>query len=639
MVKPMPDLWYYGRNEQRYGPVPMEEMKGLVSSGNLDATDLVWSPGMADWLPASEVDGLFPSPASLVTSPPPPPPPADADDIVTRDCWHYERQGESCGPVSFDELRRLAVSGLIQPDSLVWKAGMPEWLSAAQVEGLFSSAGSPLLSPPQTTPPAPEAEVPVADDRWHYECQGERCGPMSFDELLHLANAGRIGPDSLTWKRGMADWTPAGLVAGLFPLQPENSGQPTSPSADSWYYGDGEQRQGPVSTDELRQLASTGRLRADDLVWKRGMAEWMPAAEVEGLFVARQEPPARAAVVSADLWYYGDGEQRFGPVSMEELRQRASSGQLRPEDLVWNRGMTEWMAAGEVGGLFPAPAEPAAAQPLPEPPVKSPPTITFREDMQRKWDALAPHLSRAAVATRRNLERFRKFVHRQHLGTRLWLLAAATARGVVRCCNAARPYVVRAWRRKPSGQEVRDWSAAKAQQASERWKRTAPWRSRFAGALSAGLNRALNGITYCWRGLRAFFARSRLTARPREDVRLPPSTPKPVSSVARTPPPMPKPVGSAPRIPPPMPKPARPAARTPPPMPKPTRPAASARSIAFTTVAHEQDTDGEANPRKPMTEPTPVSGPEALSPAEQKSGLTSQPAAEPAQDGLENEPK
>jgi hypothetical protein len=74
-------------------------------------------------------------------------------------------------------------------------------------------------------------------------------------------------------------------------------------------------------------------------------------------------------------------------------------------------------------------------------------------------------------------------------------------------------------------------------------------------------------------------------------------------------------------------------------MPKPTRPAASARSIAFTTVAHEQDTDGEANPRKPMTEPTPVSGPEALSPAEQKSGLTSQPAAEPAQDGLENEPK
>ena len=55
----MPDLWYYGRNEQRHGPVPLKELQGLASSGDLDATDLVWSPGMADWMPASEVDGLF----------------------------------------------------------------------------------------------------------------------------------------------------------------------------------------------------------------------------------------------------------------------------------------------------------------------------------------------------------------------------------------------------------------------------------------------------------------------------------------------------------------------------------------------------------------------------------------------------
>ena len=257
--------------------------------------------------------------------------------------------------------------------------------------------------------------------------------------------------------------------------------------------------------------------------------------------------------------------------------------------------------------------------------------------MQRKWDALAPHLSRAAAATRRNLERFRKFVHRQHLGTRLWLLAAATARGVARCYNAARPYVVRAWRRKPSRQEVRDWSAAKTQQTAVTWKRTAPWRSRFARATSMGLSRAWKGIADCWRGLRQFFARSRRMVRPREDVRLPPSTPKPVSSVARTPPPMPKPVGSAPRIPPPMPKPARPAARTPPPMPKPLRPATSAQSIAPITVAREQDADGEANPRKPIAEPAPVSGLEALPPADQKAGPTSQPAAESVKDGSKND--
>ena len=131
----MPDLWYYGRNEQRHGPVPLEELKGLVVSGNLDATDLVWSPGMADWMAASEVDGLFFEPASTVTSPPPPPPeatspppaPSEADVPVAEDRWHYERQGERCGPVSFGELRHLAASGRLQSENLrgnrAWRTG------------------------------------------------------------------------------------------------------------------------------------------------------------------------------------------------------------------------------------------------------------------------------------------------------------------------------------------------------------------------------------------------------------------------------------------------------------------------------------------------------------------------------------
>ncbi|MGA2032038.1 MAG: DUF4339 domain-containing protein [Thermoguttaceae bacterium] len=53
--------------------------------------------------------------------------------------------------------------------------------------------------------------------------------------------------------------------------------------ADQWYYTEQGQRKGPVSEDDLKQLASTGRIKPADLVWKQGMAAWGPASQVAGL--------------------------------------------------------------------------------------------------------------------------------------------------------------------------------------------------------------------------------------------------------------------------------------------------------------------------------------------------------------------
>ena len=48
--------------------------------------------------------------------------------------------------------------------------------------------------------------------------------------------------------------------------------------AGEWYYAQDGNRQGPVPEDRLRELAAAGRLRADDLVWQDGMADWTPAS-------------------------------------------------------------------------------------------------------------------------------------------------------------------------------------------------------------------------------------------------------------------------------------------------------------------------------------------------------------------------
>ena len=59
-----------------------------------------------------------------------------------------------------------------------------------------------------------------------------------------------------------------------------------------WYYTQGDAQAGPVSAQELKSLATSGKLLRDDLVWKEGMDDWAPASEVRGLFPeSSAEPP------------------------------------------------------------------------------------------------------------------------------------------------------------------------------------------------------------------------------------------------------------------------------------------------------------------------------------------------------------
>lgn len=55
----MTERWWYTRGGQREGPVPRERLLDLVRAGWLGPRDLVWSEGMADWVPAGSLDWLF----------------------------------------------------------------------------------------------------------------------------------------------------------------------------------------------------------------------------------------------------------------------------------------------------------------------------------------------------------------------------------------------------------------------------------------------------------------------------------------------------------------------------------------------------------------------------------------------------
>lgn len=57
-----------------------------------------------------------------------------------------------------------------------------------------------------------------------------------------------------------------------------------------WYFLEKGQQRGPLSSDELANLTASGRLRPSDLVWREGMAQWVAASSVTGLFSTGPAP-------------------------------------------------------------------------------------------------------------------------------------------------------------------------------------------------------------------------------------------------------------------------------------------------------------------------------------------------------------
>jgi hypothetical protein len=115
--------------------------------------------------------------------------------------------------------------------------------------------------------------------------------------------------------------------------------------------------------------------------------------------------------MTTKVWHYSVDGERFGPVIPDELRRLAAKGDLGPTDLVWKQGMTDWIPASRIKGLFAKPA----ATPSPVPP--SPPK---GEGMPSSPSAVMNGLEKGIHSRRWNAAKLFQYVVRtwQKLGTR-----------------------------------------------------------------------------------------------------------------------------------------------------------------------------------------------------------------------------
>ncbi len=98
--------------------------------------------------------------------------------------WYYHRNGQQHGPIQESELQRLAQSGGLSPQDLIWNSSMGEkWTPASSIEGLF-------VMPPEIPKPSPIPSSSTSDT------SGSTLIPNK--ELMRMARA------SLKGKWGLA---------------------------------------------------------------------------------------------------------------------------------------------------------------------------------------------------------------------------------------------------------------------------------------------------------------------------------------------------------------------------------------------------------------------------------------------------
>ncbi len=283
MPVPPPAQYWWAANGTQHGPISLDELKALAAQDKLSGDTLVWTATFPDWRRADTIPDL-----GLTTA---------ANAVAASMTGRFQTGGQ---PVTYFDFTQTGtnltgvlsggdtgtLTGTVDPDGKFNGTLSLQGQPNVQFRGTFAASGFAftIFGPGGSTDLqlTPVAAVAAAQYYWVSD-QGQQ-GPVSGDELRSLIAAGTLKADTLVWADGMADWTKAADVADLKDLF-----APTQ-SAD-YYVVAGGQQVGPLTLEQLLARIRSGETKADDLVWKAGMADWGKAGTLAELAAAFPAEP------------------------------------------------------------------------------------------------------------------------------------------------------------------------------------------------------------------------------------------------------------------------------------------------------------------------------------------------------------
>lgn len=153
--------------------------------------------------------------------------------------------GQAVGPCDWAKLQQMKQQGQFNPQTMVWKNGLPAWVPASQlpelsklfapvmpvmpkIPGMPDMPGIPGMPAIEVPEPDPVVQVMVA-------VNGQPQGPKDWVALKQMVQMGQLTTATMVWMQGLPAWTPAGQVPQLSKLFSGSilSGMPGMPGMPS----------------------------------------------------------------------------------------------------------------------------------------------------------------------------------------------------------------------------------------------------------------------------------------------------------------------------------------------------------------------------------------------------------------------
>ena len=153
------------------------------------------------------------------------------------DEWYMRARGRILGPFTRSQLESMCDRGQLSQfhelsqDRRSWIGAteMPELFSKPRVDRVFwRSAGADQGGYTFVEQPGAGSATPglKPSPSWFF-VDGTHHGPLHLADLQRMAASGEVGPDTLVWRGGMANWVPASQVPELrFPAPADSPGKP-----------------------------------------------------------------------------------------------------------------------------------------------------------------------------------------------------------------------------------------------------------------------------------------------------------------------------------------------------------------------------------------------------------------------------
>lgn len=287
----MTDQWLYRMFGEEFGPLPLEKLRELAESGTIHAFDQVRPASSGNWVDAATIEELGLSTrecntATVIASVTPtdieiPTPKTGSDD------WYCLIDDQELGPLSFDELLKFAEHERLSADDQVKLGSSGKWRQAGSIGRLM--AALPYKAMEKTIVHAPKQRFNRTPIKQPATRSAVAASPAPQPVTMPNSEATyRVAFEQATAKVVESMLTQAEAAFKTAEEQARSQiAWATAPNVDRYWWGwAGGVEFGPVEFSQIFGLAKSGQLKPSDFVRNGQLGQYVPSANIPGLFTA-----------------------------------------------------------------------------------------------------------------------------------------------------------------------------------------------------------------------------------------------------------------------------------------------------------------------------------------------------------------